>query len=78
MPNTENEMKMYEDMLDKLSEEYPELNAEASALSAKMMDMEPMDDDAEDEDEMMMPGDSDAIPPELMDMDDEEEDEYTL
>ena len=78
------DMKMmddYEMMLDKLASEYPELAKEASALSDKMMDMEPMDMmDEEPEEEVMMPGEE-SIPPELMDDEEDEfedEEEYTL
>ncbi len=77
MPNTPNEMEMYTDLLDKLSEDYPELGPQVDALNSKMMDMGPMDEDMEEA--PMMPGDEEAIPPELRDEEEmEDEEEYSL
>jgi len=83
MPKSMNEMEMYEDLLDKLSEDYPELGKEVEALSSKMMSMEPMDDMEDDmEEDPTMPSD---IPADLMDdeedeemMMEEDEEEYSL
>lgn len=75
MPDTKNEMKMYEDLLDKLSDDYPELSEQADALSSAMMEL---DMEAESE-APSLPGDAEAIPPELLDDEmDEPEEEYEL
>lgn len=71
MPKDMMEMKDYGELLDKLADEYPELESEVAALSDKLMDVMPME-----EEEGMLPGDMEAIPPELMD--DEEMDEEEL
>ena len=81
MPQPGNEMNMYEDMLDKLASEYPELAKQAEALSAKMTEVEPSEVLDEEEDDLtMMPGTEESIPPELMDEEEapEEEEEYSL
>lgn len=67
------EMSRYEDMLDALMDEYPELEEEASALKSSMMEMEPSDE------EPMEMEDDEYMEDEEMDLDDEldmeEEDE---
>ena len=81
MPNTAEESGQYAELLDKLAEDYPELGPEVDALNSKLEEIMPMDsmDDEMPEEAPMMPGDMDAIPPELMDEEEmEDEDEYEL
>lgn len=59
-------MEMYSDMLEKLANQYPELEEEASALSSKMMSMDEMGLE-EEEEELKMPGDLEEIPADLLD-----------
>lgn len=69
MPSPE-EMKRYEEMLDQLMEEYPELESEAASLKTSMMEMPAAEDeDMAMEEEMPMDEEMDM---EEMDMADEE------
>ena len=74
MPESKEMMMQYEDLLDKLAEDYPELGAEVEALSDKMMGLEM---GAEGEEEDLIAPDAESVPPDLMDGEEEEE-EYEL
>ncbi len=80
MPESIEQKTDYMGILDKLMEEYPELEETASALSSELEDIMPMDDIAmEEEGEMMMEeGEFEPIPAELQDLEEDEEEEYSL
>lgn len=75
------EMKMYEDMLDELMSEYPELEDSALALKDELAELEMPEEEMPDSEEMPMdeeelpPMDMEELPEEDLEEEDEEEDE---
>ena len=81
MPRSPEEVKKYNDMLDTLIEDYPELEEEASALGSAIADIDIGDDEGE-EDIMIAPDMEEGLEDEedimMLDEDEDEDDEDIL
>ena len=81
MPTSPEEVKKYNDMLDTLIEEYPELEEEASALGSAIADIDMGEEEFGDEDMVIAPDMEEGLEDEediMMLEDDEDEDEEDI